>query len=195
MAISKAYRWDKNLKIVVLLRINQRQRKLFKALASKRRCLNGQWSGWIYATTSSPFSESYLYLVSRRQWFFCWEISGLSRWSTPELTDQSQIQRPEVIARNKAMDENKSESWLGKHRVYPSMRDMESLQKVCCRAPGKGNRCQRCRHSLWDQGVRLFLLFVDWRTCSLASSQALWPKSDIRNMDWRSKKPICAGSY
>ena len=49
--------------------------------------------------------------------------------------------------------------------------------------------------TLFEIGVRLFLLCVVWRTCSLASSQALWPKSDIRNMDWRSKKPICAGSY
>ena len=130
-------------------------------LASKRRCLYGQWSSWIYATTSSPSSESYPYLVSRRQWLFCGEMTGLSWWSRPGLPDQSQIQRPEIIARNKAMDENKSESWLGKHRVYPSMRDMESLQKVCCRAPGKGNRWQRRRHSLWDQGVRLFL-FLDY---------------------------------
>jgi len=36
-------------------------------LASKRRCLYGQWSGWIYATTSSPSSESYPYLVSWKQ--------------------------------------------------------------------------------------------------------------------------------
>ena len=77
-------------------------------LASKRRCLYGQWSGWIYATTSSPSSESYPYIVSWRQWLFCGEITGLSWWSRPGLPDQGQIQRPEVIARNKAMDENKS---------------------------------------------------------------------------------------